>query len=284
MDKTIVITGANAGIGYATAEVLAKEGAHIIMYCRSSKRGAAAQKALQASTGNQAIDLVIGDLGSLESVQRSAAEMHARFDKIDVLINNAGVVTLKKEWTKDGFEQMMGVNYVGHFELTRLLLPLLKKADRARIVVVASDAYKFVPDKDQAFFDVEGFLPWREYGRSKKAMILMAEAFADQLRNTDITVNALHPGAVATSLGVSRKTGFGKAVYKVLTPFFKTPAQGADTAIYLATSSEVADISGQYFVDRQITPLKIPHKNQQMRKLWTQTQREIADHLNQTIS
>ena len=279
--KTIVVTGANAGMGYATAEALAREGAHVIMYCRSQERGAAAQKALQESTGNHAIDLVIGDLGSLESVQHSAAEMRRRFDKIDVLIDNAGVVTLKKESTKDGFEKMMGVNYVGHYELTRLLLPLLKRADHARIVIVASGAYQFVPDQDQAFFDVAGFLPWREYGRSKKAMILMAEAFANQLRNTDITVNALHPGAVATSLGVSRKTGFGKAVYKVLTPFFKTPAQGADTAVYLATSPEVAAISGQYFVDRQITALDIPNKKQQAQALWVQTQREIADHLNQ---
>ncbi|OTN76703.1 hypothetical protein A5886_001781 [Enterococcus sp. 8G7_MSG3316] len=277
--KTIVVTGANAGMGYATAEALAKQGAHVIMYCRSKERGLAAQKTIQKSTGNQAIDLVIGDLGSLESVQHSAAEMRERFDKIDVLIDNAGVVTVKKEWTKDGFEQMLGVNYVGHFELTRLLLPLLKRADHARIVVVASGAYKFVPKKDGAFFDVDGFLPWREYGRSKKAMILMAEAFAYQLRNTDITVNSLHPGAVATSLGVSRKTGFGKAVYKVLTPFFKTPAQGADTAIYLATSPEVAGITGQYFVDRQVTSLDIPNKKQQAQHLWTQTQQEIADHL-----
>ncbi len=279
--KTIVVTGANAGMGYATAEALAREGTHVIMYCRSQERGAAAQKALQESTGNHAIDLVIGDLGSLESVQHSAAEMRRRFDKIDVLIDNAGVVTLKKESTKDGFEKMMGVNYVGHYELTRLLLPLLKRADHARIVIVASGAYQFVPDQDQAFFDAAGFLPWREYGRSKKAMILMAEAFADQLRNTDITVNALHPGAVATSLGVSHKTGFGKAVYKVLTPFFKTPAQGADTAVYLATSPEVAAISGQYFVDRLITALDIPNKKQQAQALWVQTQREIADHLNQ---
>lgn len=98
--KTIVVTGANAGMGYATAEALAREGAHVIMYCRSQERGAAAQKALQESTENHAIDLVIGDLGSLESVQHSAAEMRRRFDKIDVLIDNAGVVTLKKKAPK----------------------------------------------------------------------------------------------------------------------------------------------------------------------------------------
>jgi len=213
----------------------------------------------------------------LASVRKSAAEINARFEKLDVLINNAGIVNLKKERTADGFEQMLGVNYVGHFELTRQLLPLIKRADAGRIVNVASGAYKFVKKKDQRFFDVANFLPWREYGRSKKALILFTDALAFQLRNTTVTANALHPGAVATSLGVSRQTGFGQSVYKMLTPFFKTPEEGSDTAIYLALSPEVAGISGRYFVDRQAVPTEILDERQQAQKLWEETQRRIAD-------
>lgn len=221
---------------------------------------------------------MIGDLGSLASVRKSAAEINARFKKLDVLINNAGIVNLKKEQTTDGFEQMLGVNYVGHFELTRQLLPLLKRADAGRIVNVASGAYKFVKKKDQRFFDVPDFFPWREYGRSKKALILFTDALAFQLRNTTVTANALHPGAVATSLGVSRQTGFGQSIYKMLTPFFKTAEEGADTAIYLALSPDVAGISGHYFVDRQAVPTEIPKEQQQAQKLWQETQQRIADH------
>lgn len=149
--KTILVTGANAGMGFATAKQLAKAGMHVILYCRSAERGQAAQQRLKEETGNSAIDLVIGDLGSLASVRKSAAEINARFKKLDVLINNAGIVNLKKEQTTDGFEQMLGVNYVGHFELTRQLLPLLKRADAGRIVNVASGAYKFVKKRISAF-------------------------------------------------------------------------------------------------------------------------------------
>ena len=173
---------------------------------------------------------------------------------------------------------MLGVNYVGHFELTRQLLPLLKRADAGRIVNVASGAYKFVRKKDQRFFDVPDFFPWREYGRSKKALILFTDALAFQLRNTTVTANSLHPGAVATSLGVSRQTGFGQSIYKMLTPFFKTAEEGADTAIYLALSPDVAGISGHYFVDRQAVPTEIPKEQQQAQKLWQETQQRIADH------
>lgn len=276
--KTILVTGANAGMGFATAKQLAKAGMHVILYCRSAERGQAAQQRLKEETGNSAIDLVIGDLGSLASVRKSAAEINARFKKLDVLINNAGIVNLKKEQTTDGFEQMLGVNYVGHFELTRQLLPLLKRADAGRIVNVASGAYKFVKKKDQRFFDVPDFFPWREYGRSKKALILFTDALAFQLRNTTVTSNSLHPGAVATSLGVSRQTGFGQSIYKMLTPFFKTAEEGADTAIYLALSPDVAGISGHYFVDRQAVPTEIPKEQQQAQKIWQETQQRIADH------
>ena len=276
--KTILVTGANAGMGFATAKQLAKAGMHVILYCRSAERGQVAQQRLKEETGNSAIDLVIGDLGSLASVRKSAAEINARFKKLYVLINNAGIVNLKKEQTTDGFEQMLGVNYVGHFELTRQLLPLLKRADAGRIVNVASGAYKFVKKKDQRFFDVPDFFPWREYGRSKKALILFTDALAFQLRNTTVTANALHPGAVATSLGVSRQTGFGQSIYKMLTPFFKTAEEGADTAIYLALSPDVAGISGHYFVDRQAVPTEITKEQQQAQKHWQETQQRIADH------
>jgi len=112
----------------------------------------------------------------------------------------------------------------------------------------------------------------------KKTLILFTDALAFQLRNTTVTSNSLHPGAVATSLGVSRQTGFGQSIYKMLTPFFKTAEEGADTAIYLALSPDVAGISGHYFVDRQAVPTEIPKEQQQAQKIWQETQQRIADH------
>lgn len=276
--KKAAITGANTGIGYETALQLAKENFQVIMLCRSKEKGEKAQKEIIEKSGNKYVELIVVDLASLKSIQQAAEKMMTHYPAIDVLINNAGVFSLKKEYTVDGFEKMIGVNYIGHFYLTKLLIPLLKKVERARIVVVSSNAYKMV------HFDLSDLQPESRfsiagnYGRSKLMTLLFAKELSKRLEDTNITVNLLHPGAVATSMGVNRKTGFGKTVYKFLKPFFKTPKEGAQTSIYLATSEEVKDSTGQFFIDSKPAPIKGLGKDEGLaRQLFEQTDQLVIE-------
>lgn len=278
--KIAVVTGANTGIGYETALQLSKENFQVIMLCRSKERGEQAQKEIIKKTQNKQVELIVVDLASLKSIQLVVEEIISIYTMIDVLVNNAGVFSLKKEYTIDGFEKMIGVNYIGHFYLTKLLLPLLKKAEQARIVVVSSNAYKMVRFDLSDLYPGSRFSIAGNYGRSKLMTLLFAKELSKRLVDTSITVNVLHPGAVATSMGVNRKTGFGKTVYKFLRPFFKTPEEGAQTSIYLATSQEVNDVTGQFFIDRKPTPVKGLGKDEGLaHQLFEETDQLIARNI-----
>lgn len=256
MKKIAIVTGANTGMGYATALALAKKKYHVVMICRSLDRAREAQEKLIAETGNPDIVFFLMDLASLENVRKVAAKLRVSYPKIDVLINNAGVMTIKREETVEGFEKMLGVNHLGPFLFTCLLLPSLERAVQGRIVMVASGAYKFgarqFPDPEA---DIH-FSAMTAYGRSKLANILFTEALAKKIERTKVTINALHPGAVSTDLGINRETGFGKALVKGLQPFFRSAEKGAQTAVYLADSAEVAQVSGQYFVNEKPEKVK----------------------------
>lgn len=195
------------------------------------------------------------DLASFDSIRAFAGAFTAEYPVLDVLINNAGVVALKRELTADGYELDLGVNHLGHFLLTHLLLDNLKAAEQGRIVVVASGAYKIGKLYLEDHTLSRGFNPAKAYGRSKLANILFTRELAAHLKGTQVTVNSLHPGAVGTSIGVNRETGFGRRVLNLVSYFFLTPEQGADTAIYLATAPELDGVSGQYYYRRKIKEL-----------------------------
>ncbi len=185
---------------------------------------------------------------------------------------------MKKEYTEDGFEKMTGVNHIGHFYLTRLLLPNLKKAESARIVVVSSNGYKMARFKLSNLQPESKFSIAGNYGRSKLMTLLFAMELSDRLSGTSITVNALHPGAVATSMGVNRKTGFGKTVYKFLRPFFKTAEEGAQTSLYLATSEAVEGVSGKYFIDCEPVEVReIVEDKELAQELYEETEQMIIE-------
>ncbi|RXZ80381.1 SDR family oxidoreductase [Paenibacillaceae bacterium] len=253
--KIAIVTGANAGMGLHTAIGLAKAGLHVIMACRHEARGLEALEKVRAASGSDALELMLCDLGSLSSVRRFAEQFTARNEPLDVLVNNAGVVSLKRELTADGYESMIGINHLGHFLLTLLLLDRLKQAEHGRIVVVSSGAHK----AGKISFDdphlTKGFNVVRGYSQSKLANILFTRTLAKQLEGTSATVNCLHPGAVSTSFGVNRDSGFGKGVHKMLKPFFLTAEQGAETALYLALSPEVAEVSGEYYYRKKVQSL-----------------------------
>jgi NAD(P)-dependent dehydrogenase (short-subunit alcohol dehydrogenase family) len=275
--KVALVTGANSGMGLATTVELARKGAKVIMVCRNRQRGEEALAAAKQKSHSEAIELMLCDLASLESIRSFAEEFTQKYPILDVLINNAGVVTIKRQLTKDGFEMDLGVNHLGHFLLTNLLLEPLKAAEQGRIVVVASGAYKIGSLHYEDSTLTRRFNPAKAYARSKLANILFTKELAARLHGTKVTVNCVHPGAVGTNIGVNRETGFGKSILKLLSYFFLTSEQGADTAIYLATEPKLQEVTGQYYYRRKIKQLSPRAQNkQEAQRLWQWSQEQVG--------
>ncbi|MBR4345208.1 MAG: SDR family NAD(P)-dependent oxidoreductase [Lachnospiraceae bacterium] len=242
--KTAIVTGANSGMGMATVKALSDMGITVVMLCRSEERGRKAYDQLMKNKERK-LDLMLCDLGNLASIRDFVSLVKEKYEKIDILVNNAGFISLDRQETKDGFERQFGVNHIGHFMLTTGLLDIMGKG--SKIVNVASGAHK----TGKIHFDDinlhKGFNVIKAYSQSKLANVLFTRELSRRLADKGITVNCCHPGAVATNIGIDRDTGFGKKVTGVLKPVFQTPEQGAATAIYLATSDEVSNITGGYF-------------------------------------
>lgn len=250
--KIALVTGANSGMGMASARILARKGYLVLMLVRNGKRGEEAYKILDKEQPG-CFDLILCDLADLSSVRTAAEKIRESYDSLDVILNNAGIITTERELTKDGLEMQFGVNHVGHFLLTMLLLDKLPKG--SRIIQVASGAHKW---GDIYFEDLtmgKNFRPFKAYGQSKLANVLFAKELSKKLQAYGILVNSCHPGAVGTNIGVNRETGFGRRVMKLLKPFFRTPEEGADTAVYLATDPSLNDVTGMYFYNRN--PVKV---------------------------
>ncbi|OWR29391.1 short-chain dehydrogenase [Saccharibacillus sp. O23] len=277
--KTALVTGANSGMGLATSIELADRGYRVLMACRSRQRGEEALRQVEAAGGSGSAELVLCDLADLSSIRRFADDVHGRTSRLDVLINNAGVVSPKRQETRDGFELALGVNHLGHFLATNLLLDLIRESEAGRIVVVASGAYKAGRiDFDDPHLR-ERYNVIRSYGQSKLANILFARELALRVYEDGVAVNSLHPGAVLTQLGVNRGTGFGQGVYRALgkLPAFQTPEEGASTAVYLADSPEVEGISREYFYRSR--PHRLDRKaedDQTAARLWAWSEREVG--------
>ena len=254
MNSVAIVTGANSGMGKATSIELAKTGAVVVMVCRSKERGASAVDEVSAASGNNFVELMLCDLGSLISIERFCLEFKEKHQRLDVLVNNAGVVLPGRHETADGYELQFGVNHLGHFLLTNRLLDLLVTSAPARIINVSSGAHK----AGRIHFDDvnlrKNYAVWRAYAQSKLANVLFTYELAERLRGTGVTVNCLHPGAVATIIGVNRDTGFGTLITRMLKPFFQTSEQGAGTAVYLATSPEVEGVTAKYFYRKRPVP------------------------------
>lgn len=269
--KLVIVTGANAGIGEETARVLASHGAHVILACRNRAKAEAVLENIRNSTGNDQVEVMELDLGSLESVRRFAADFNARNLPLHCLVCNAGLVGEQHSKTTDGFELQFGTNHLGHFALTNLLLDRLREAAPSRIVVVSSMVHKSGKiDLDDLQWEKRPFSKWKVYAQSKLANILFVKELDRRLKANNInnvTVNALHPGVVNTQ-AMKNATG-SKFVSWLITPFLKTVQQGAATSVYLATAPEVENISGRYFVDCSETAPAAQAQDMEMAgKLW----------------
>lgn len=267
-NKLCVITGANSGIGFETAKALAQKGAYLVMVCRNEDKAEAARQEIIEETSNPGIDIVLCDFAIQAEIRKAAEEIKKNYDKIDVLINNHGFLASEKEETVDGLEKTFAVNHIGYFMFTNLLLDLIKTADKGRIVSVASEAHRageFDPENIQLN---ENYSPWKAYGNSKLFNILFTKELANQLVDTNVTANCLHPGVVASNFAQSG-SWIMRTLFTIGKPFFVSPKKGAQTSIYLASSDEVKEVSGAYFKNKKVTtPSRIARDEDAAKELW----------------
>jgi NAD(P)-dependent dehydrogenase (short-subunit alcohol dehydrogenase family) len=268
-NKIYLITGANSGIGKETARAIAKMGATVVMACRNLQKAQAVCDDINAETGLNNVSVIEVDVSSQESIRNMALAFGKKFNKLDVLINNAGFIAEKKELTEDGFESMFGINHLGYFLTTHYLLPYLRKAPKARIVNVASVAHRFAQLDWKNLNAEKSFNSMRNYGLSKLCNILFTKELALHLKNTNITVNALHPGGVNSNFGKNNDNLFGKLVTYFGSLVLISSADGAKTSIYLATSPEVDGVTGKYYAKYKPTSLSAAASNpENAKKLW----------------
>jgi NAD(P)-dependent dehydrogenase (short-subunit alcohol dehydrogenase family) len=246
-DKFCLVTGANKGIGKATAVEIARLGAKVVLVCRDEVKGQAAKKEIIQKTGNKRVDLMICDFARLSSVRQLAHDIKGRFQQLDVLINNTAIFVTKLIYTEDEFEMQFQVNHLSPFLLTNLLLNLMKKSAPSRIINVASDAHYAgrIHFENPSLSD--GYHGMKAYRQSKLANVLFTYELAKRLNHSGVTTNCLHPGVVRTSLIDRHSSGLYKYGWILMKPFLIPVTQGAKTSVYLATSDEVYDVSGKYF-------------------------------------
>ena len=210
------------------------------------------------------LELMICDLGDFSSIRSFADTFRTKYKNLDILVNNAGFISLDRQTTKNGLERQFGVNHVGHFLLTMKVIDLIPKGGRS--VNVASGAHKTGKIHFEDINLTKHFNVIKAYSQSKLANVLFTRELALRLKSKGIIVNCCHPGAVATNIGISRDTDFGKKITGMLKPFFQTPEQGARTAIYLAASKDVADITGEYFYKCKIAKSSKRSKDMKLAK------------------
>ncbi|XP_039981953.1 retinol dehydrogenase 14b [Xiphias gladius] len=279
--KTVIVTGANSGIGKALAGELLKLQARVIMACRDQRSAEEAAQEIKKRAGPGQGELVLKhlDLASLGSVRRFCEEIRAEESKIDVLINNAGVYQCPYMKTEDGFEMQLGVNHLGHFLLTHLLLDLLKSSAPSRIVVVSSKLYKYGRINFDDLNSESNYNKAFCYSQSKLANLLFTLELARQLEGTGVTVNALTPGIVRTRLGrhVQIPLLAKPLLYLASLIFFKSPLEGAQTPLYLACSPEVEGVSGKCFANCEEEELMAKATDEQAaKKLWDISSRMVG--------
>ena len=267
-NKNVLITGATSGIGEATAIDLAKKGANIFFIARNNLKAQNLSDKIEFISGKRP-KFFIADLASLKNIKESALEFISLDIPLHVLLNNAGLINNNRKETVDGFEEVFSINHLAYFYLTHLLLEKLKEGTPSRIINVSSGAHAFV--KGFNFDDVNSlkeYKPFKVYGYSKLANILFTKKLSQVLENENIIVNCLHPGVVGTGFGQNNGI-FSKILFNLSKPFMRSSEKGAETSIYLCSSPDVSDVSGQYFYNCKIAKTTTWANNQEdADRLW----------------
>jgi NAD(P)-dependent dehydrogenase (short-subunit alcohol dehydrogenase family) len=279
--KVIVITGGNAGIGKEAAVALAGRGAEVVITSRNEERGRSARQEVSERSGNDSVYVMSLDLASFRSIRSFAADVLDRFDHLDVLVNNAGLILYRRAETQEGFEETFGVNHLGHFLLTDQLLERLRASAPSRVVVVSSGAHKGAR-RGLDFDDLhsEHKYKWMDaYSKSKLANIYFTRELARRLDGTGVTVNALHPGFVRSEFGRGGDLGgiYGWGIKYVASPFAISPEKGARTTAYLASSPEVEGTTGGYFYKcKPAVPSRMALDDDAASRLWDASEKLVA--------
>ncbi len=268
-NKNILITGATSGIGRATVLALSSMGASVTFIARNKDKAEILLKELNTKSQNKAA-YILADLSSQKEVKSAAKEYLKMNRPLDILINNAGLINLKRRETIDGFEETFAVNHLAYFSLTNLLIDKLKESESARIINISSGAHQFV--KRMNFDDIQSeknYKPFKVYSYSKLANILFTRKLSEILKDDNITVNCLHPGVVATGFASQNDSKFQKFLFKLSKPFMRSSNKGAETSIYLSSSDDVSDVSGKYFYNSKVSKISSGASNEEdTERLW----------------
>jgi NAD(P)-dependent dehydrogenase (short-subunit alcohol dehydrogenase family) len=249
--KIAIVTGATAGIGKVTALELARLGATVVAVARDRVKGEATIAEIREATGNAEVSLLLADLSSQAAVRALAAEFLGRFDRLHLLVNNAGAIHGERRVTAEGVEATFATNHVAYFLLTELLLETLKKSGPARVVSVASEAHRTGHlDFDDLHYERRSYAPMAAYGASKLANIVWSAELARRLEGTSVTANSLHPGVIASNFGQTGP-GWMRFGLKLVSWMLTTPEKGAATTLHLATSPAVAGVTGKYWSNKK---------------------------------
>jgi NAD(P)-dependent dehydrogenase (short-subunit alcohol dehydrogenase family) len=267
--KTVLVTGANQGIGKATAVALARKGARVVIVARNADKGRAALADIEAAGPGQGAELIVGDLSLQCEVRRAAHEFLGRHSRLDVLVNNAGVFVPERHETLEGVEETFAVNHLAPFLLTNELLGVLKASAPARIVTVSSEAHRGAKmGWDDLQFMRRTYRGFKAYGQSKLANILFTYELARRLQGTGVTANALHPGVIASGFGQTYP-GAMSILVKLARPFLLSSEEGATTSVHLASSPEVEGVTGKYFSKcKPVRSNAVSYDEASQRKLW----------------
>ncbi len=272
--KVVLITGGTSGIGKAAALELAKMGAWVVVTGRNRERGEEALVDLKAKSGSEKIELMLMDLAVQAEVRRLVEEFEERHDRLDVLVNNAGVIQSRRTETPDGIETTLAINHLAPFLLTNLLLDLLKKSAPSRIITVSSSAERSGKIDFDDLQSEKRYRAFPVYGTTKLTNIMFTFELAGRLEGTGVTANCLHPGSVNTYFAEDNRSPF-TLLFRAFKPLMRSSEEGADTIVYLAASPEVEGMNGKYLADRKVTTASKEAYDESVRKrLW-----EVSEEL-----
>ena len=271
-DKVCIVTGSNSGIGKETTLALAEMGATVVMVVRNKELGEAARAEIIAETGSNTIDLMICDLSSMNTIRDFATAFKSKYDRLDVLINNAGAVISDRQITVDGFERTLAVNYLAPFLLTHELLPLLKDSAPTRVLNLSSGLAKRANVNLDDLQSELNYKSMKVYGSAKLKIIMYTYEMARRLKDTGVSVNVVLPGFVATNLGRSSGSFASRIMFGMMKPFQLSPKEGAETSVYVATTPEIEGLTGKCFEKKKETETSEVSYNVDIQKqLWDST-------------
>jgi NAD(P)-dependent dehydrogenase (short-subunit alcohol dehydrogenase family) len=251
--KVCIVTGAASGIGAMTAQALARHSAAVILVDRDSEKGATTVNQIKQQTGNPAVEFMWADLSAQKEIRQLVQQFRNRYQRLDVLVNNAGAFFRRRQETVDGIEMTFALNYLAYFLLTNLLLDTIRASAPARIINVSSRSHARAQIDFDDLQSRSSYRGLRAYAQSKLAIVLFTYELARRLERTGVTVNTLHPGTVATNFATNNP-GVVSLSMRLFRSAFLSPEQGAQTSIFLATSSEVEGVTGKYFVKQKVIP------------------------------